>query len=387
MDASVEHRQATSNAFWQKIRELCNILDRTYDYVLPRDKEEFNAWQRLYRSPHERPHLNANTHQKASDTEAEQLLEQEITFQDIDEAITDDAVLDGLRGLEDFPGNMVPWAFLHDATESLGTTSTSDDEPTTLEDVFQLEDEEEDNTLDRHLSWEDMNAALENRYQLDEGYITLNATSRSDDESLPSNYMAGVGNWTSELEGETSGCSPQPEDGSLDLNSPPLAVEANSTLDIAPQPEQALALDDVPQQDPIIPEATWDRMPGLLKAKLERNTVCEHLLTMMNQPSLKPTVRRTQPVPQDYQETYDNAVIRIEELKSLWHCIRETQRIVDMMKKNHRLAEKGLRIKFSANPTSPMDVQAYRIQRMKSKGQASRLNECIGIDDPWPEGE
>ncbi|KAJ4320672.1 hypothetical protein N0V84_005736 [Fusarium piperis] len=366
---------------------MCNTLDRTYEYVLPEEKKEFNTWQKLYRSPYERPQLDATTRQEASDAETEQPTEQEANFQGAYEAMTEEAVLDGLMELGDaIRGSMVPRTSLHDDSESQDDMSTSDDESTTLEDVFRLEDDEEDITPNSSLSCENVDASLDDESRLEDG-ITLDATSQSDDEYLSSDYTSQMDDWTSPLTDETWSCSSQPDDDCPDLDMSPHAVEENSTLDIAPRPEEDQVLDDVSRQDPIIPVTTRDRMPGILKAKLERNAVCEHLLTMMNQPSLKPTVRGTQPVPQDFQETYDDAVIQIEELKSLWYCVREMQRYVGKMKENYQLAEKDMRVKAWGYRAQSIEVLDYHLQRMKSKGQASRLNERIGIDDPWPEGE
>ncbi|KAJ4205230.1 hypothetical protein NW767_004024 [Fusarium falciforme] len=406
VDASIEHRKVINNTCWRNIRDMCSILDRAYEYVRPEDKEEFNRWQKLYRPPGERPHRppyqrshrNTNTAQGPPDALPEQLTEQETNLQDAFEVMMEDVVLDGFRELEDaIQGTMMPRTFsLHDNNPSQDTMDTFNGESSTLEDVFQLEADDEheeeegedtDTDPDSSFPWEDADSSLDNGSQLEDG-IALSATSQSDDDYLSSDVTSQMDEWISTLTDETSDLSSQPEDDYPDLGISPDTEEGNSTPTIVSRPEnENPALDDALQQGPAMSETLRDRMPGLLKAKLERNAVFEHVLTMMNQPRLKPAARHTQPAPQNFQETYDNAIIRIEELKSLWYCVRETQRYVQKLERNYKNAWRDLDDKAWVYRHRSKVAPDYQLQRMRSKGQASRLNECIGIDDPWPEGE
>ncbi|EEU42131.1 uncharacterized protein NECHADRAFT_86066 [Fusarium vanettenii 77-13-4] len=389
VNASLEHRKVINNTCWRNIREMCSILDRAYDYVQPEQKEEFNAWQRLYRPPgershrppHWRSHRNANTAQAPPDTVSEQLTEQEANLQDAFEVMMDDTVLDGLRELENaIQDNMLPRTFsLQDINVNQDTMDTSNNESTTLEDVFQLEaddehEEEADTDLDSSFSWGDADFSLDNESQLEDS-IAVQATSQPDDDYVSSDIASQMDDVTSTKTDETSDPSSQSGDEYPDLNVSPHGEKDKPAPNI------------VPQQDLTIPEALRDRMPGLLKAKLERNAVWEHVLATINQPSLKPAVREAEPVPQDLKETYDNAIIQIEELKSLWYCVQETQRYVRKLERNYKHAWKDLDHKACVYRHRSKVAPDYQIQHMRSKGQASRLNECIGIDEPWPEGE
>lgn len=375
VNASIVHRRAIRNTCWKNIREMCSILDNAYEYVEPEDKEEFNAWQTAYRPlderphrpPHRRPHRNTTTIQGPPDGLPEQLTEQDTNLQDAFEVVMEDTVLDGLGELEDgIQDTMIPRTFsFHGNNPSQDIMDTSNGEGTTLRDVFQLEaddeheEEEADTDPDSSFLSEDAGSSLNNGSQLEDG-ITMSATAQSNDDDLSSDV-------TSQMD-ETSDFSSQTEDDYTDLDISPY----NSTPTI---------------QGPTMPETLRNRMPGLLEAKLERNKVFEDVLTMMNQPSLKPAARHTQPVPWNFQETYDNAVIRIEELKSLWYCVRETQSYIQKFDRTYKNAWRDLDEKAWVYRHRSKRVPDYQLQFLRSKGQASRLNECIGIDDPWPEGE
>ncbi|KAL2670589.1 hypothetical protein Neosp_014377 [[Neocosmospora] mangrovei] len=389
VNASIEHRQVINNTCWRNIREMCSLLDHAYDYVLPEEKKKFNAWQMLYRHPgershrppHWRSHRNANTAQAPPDTVSEQLTEQEANLQDAFEVMMDETVLDGLREFENaIQDNRIPRTFsLQNINVNQDIMDTSNSESTTLEEVFQLkaddEHEEGDTDLDSSFSWGDADFSLDNESQL-ENSIAVQATSQPDDNYFSSDIASQMDDVTSTMTDETSDLSSQPEDEHPDLNVSLHGEEEKPTPS------------NVPQQGLTMPETLRDRMPSLLKAKLERNAILEHVLTtMMNQPSLKPAAREAQPVPQDYKETYDKAIIQIEELKGLWYCVLETQRYVLKFQRNLKHACKDLDHKACVYRHRSKVAPDYQIQRMRSKGQASRLNECIGIDEPWPEGE
>ncbi|UPL02686.1 hypothetical protein LCI18_013620 [Fusarium solani-melongenae] len=378
VNVSIEHRKAINNTCWNNIRDMCDILDCAYKY---------------------RPHRNANTAQGPPDALPEQLTEQETNLEDAFEVTMEDVVLDELRELEDaIQDTMIPRTLsLRDNNLSQDTMDTFNGESPTLEDVFQLEDDEReeeeeeredtDTDPDSSFSLEDADLSLDNGSQMDDG-IALNATSQSDDDGLSSDVTFQMDDGTLTLTDETSGPSSQPEDDYPDLGISSDTEEDNSTPTIMSRPEnENPALDDALQQGPAMPETLRDRMPGLLEAKIEQNAAYEHVLTQMDQPSLKPVARHTQPVSRDFLETYDYAIIRIEELKSLWYCVRETQRYVEKFERNYKKAWRDLDDKAWVYRRRSRVAPDYHLQRMRSKGQASRLNECIGIDDPWPEGE
>ncbi|RSL73683.1 hypothetical protein CEP54_000206 [Fusarium duplospermum] len=386
VDASMHHRSAIENTCMINVRDMCRILDRAYEYVLPAEKEEFNAWQKVYRSPHQKPDRKTNTAQGYPDVKPEQPTEQEENLRFAIEVMEEDTVLEELENA--IRDDMIPRTFsLRDINASQNTMNASDSDSATLEDVFKLEEDdgEEDTTTDNALALEDAHAeaSLRNGSQLEEDDFILDATSRLGNDYLLSDTATQMNDWASAQTEGSLGLSSQPEDECPDLDNSS-TTEEDSTPDNASQPkDESPALDDGSHQGPSIPETIRERMPGLLKAKLERNTVFEHVLTMMNQPSLKPTVRRTVPVPQDFQETYDNAVIRIEELKSLWYCVKETEQYLQRLERTQANACKDLRVKAEVYKSHLKDL----LGRMKSKGQASRLDECIGIDEPWPEAE
>ncbi|RSL73000.1 hypothetical protein CEP51_011806 [Fusarium floridanum] len=385
VDVSMRHREAIENTCLENVRGMCSTLDRAYQYVLLEEKKEFNAWQNMYRSPHQKQDRKINTAQVSPDAKPEPLTEQEENLRHEIDLMEEDAVLEELENA--IRGDMIPRTFsLHDINASQHTMDASDSDSTILEDVFKLEEDdgEEDTAADSALALEDAHAdaSIRNESQLKEDGFILDATSRSGNDYLFSDDRSQMDDWTSTQTDETLVPSSQSEDDCPDLDMSS-TTEEDSTLDNASRPEdENPALNGVPHQGPTIPETIRDRMPGLLKAKLERNTVFEHVLTMMNQPSLKPT-RRTTPVPQDFQETYDNAVIRIEELKSLWYCVKETEQCYQRLKRNHEEAKEDLKVKGVVYRSYLKD----RLGRMKSKGQASRLDECICIDEPWPEAE
>ncbi|KAM0429709.1 hypothetical protein ACHAPT_006315 [Fusarium lateritium] len=413
---SILGREAVHRTGRLNVKDMRRTLTRAYEYALPEAVEEFKAWKKMKRPPSDAQDLNANTPWEVPDAKPEQpgqndaQMDEGENSQDDHEALMQDSVLDGLDDQED--ANQGSMLSLGDGTATMeseirldndtsqDTIFASDDKSSTLEDVFQLDDEE---VTDIEILWEDAVAFL-NGFQLEEGDLTWDATSQSQDESpTMSNSLYAIEETPAlditprlEDEGPTLESTCQMEDwipitphlANETLDTSPHAEEETPSLDIAPQMADESQTSDVgPQQHPInSPETTRDRIHGLIEAKIRRNDLLEVQLTAMNLPSLKPSVRGTQAVPQGREDDYDKAVIQIEELKGLCHCIREMKRYLDRMKWNYKEVKRHLEVRANKRRIEPRRPRYY-LKVMKSKGYGSRLGESIGIDDAWPEGE